>query len=231
MEVGDDTPNGCGYGRCCALLIPDAIERVDERRTEMPEDDAVLFSYQIQWRMAAWSSRGRLRCATKDGDTELDRTKPVIFVIKQAPWRMEVWSSKDSVAVSQRMAIRSPPRRRPSLTSSRRCRGGRRRGARGTTPPVSLPHQDGGHDPEPMKMTHAPHAARNTEPTIRRRWCYAMTRLHRPLPRSRNVFPLSWWTTEYGVQPRRSALFMAYRSRHTGSMLLVLADHRIRHLA
>ncbi|XBH56679.1 hypothetical protein VPH35_078448 [Triticum aestivum] len=82
-----------------------------------------------------------------------------------------------------------------------------------------------------MKMTHAPGAARNMEPAIRRRWCYAMTRLHRPLPRSCDVFPLSWRTTEYGVLPRRGALFMTYRSRRTGSVPLVLADHRIRRLA
>ncbi|XBI71732.1 hypothetical protein VPH35_065868 [Triticum aestivum] len=47
-----------------------------------------------------------------------------------------------------------------------------------------------------------------------------------------NALPLSWRTTEYGVQPRRGATFIAYRScRHMGGMILVLADHRIWRLA
>ena len=33
-----------------------------------------------------------------------------------------------------------------------------------------------------MKMTHALGAARNTEPTMRIRWRYAMAGLHQPLP-------------------------------------------------
>ncbi|XBH55780.1 hypothetical protein VPH35_077787 [Triticum aestivum] len=150
------------------------------------------------------------------------------------------------------MAARSSPKRRPSPTSSTRyhrgswCRA-RKRDATNINiiKPVSRrveawSSRDNTTDVYLVKMEPATRnheedtrlgAPRNMEPAIRRRWCYTITRLHRPLPRSCNVLPLSWRTTEYGVEPRRGALFMACGSQCTCSMLLVLPNHRIRRLA
>ena len=61
------------------------------------------------------------------GWTELVRTMPIIFFIKQAPWRTEAWSSKDAAAFRGHGATEFA-KTTPVSTSSSRRHGGRRRG-------------------------------------------------------------------------------------------------------